>query len=132
MNGTRASNDNLALMKGENSAGITKGKFMKNFNDWKDWHGEEDHLGIESGTKDFLELGEASNKDKILTFKDTLNVSSDQVDSVTGKDGNLFCVEFFDGIGDCNFSNGIFGKISGEKHKIGIKCKIFQSNRASK
>ena len=76
MDDTRASNDNLTLVKSENSTGITKGEFMKNFDNWEDRHGEEDHLGIEGSTKDFLELGETSNKDKVLTFKDTLNIGS--------------------------------------------------------
>ena len=112
MNYAGARNDDLILVKSENSTGVAEGEFVEDFNHWKDGHRKKNHFRVERGAEDFLELCKTGNQDEILAFKYTLNVSSDKIDRITRQDGQLILIEFFKGICNSNFGDRVFRKIA--------------------
>ena len=60
---------------------------MEDFNHWKDGHRKKNHLRVERGAEDFLELCKTANQDEILALEYALNVSSDKIDRITRQDG---------------------------------------------
>ena len=78
--GTR--NNDLILVKSENSTGVAEGEFVENFNHWKDGHRKKNHLRIKCGAEDFLELRKTGDQDEILALEYALNVSGDKIDCV--------------------------------------------------
>lgn len=87
MDDAGARNDDLILVKSENSTGIAEGEFMKDFNYREDRHGEKNHFRIKRSAEDFLELRKTGYKNKILALKYTLNIGGDEIDCITIQDG---------------------------------------------
>ena len=112
MNYAGARNDDLILVEGENSAGVAEGEFVEDFNHWKDGHRKKNHLRVERGAEDFLELCQTGNQDEILAFKYALDVSSDKIDRITRQDGQLIRVKFFKGVCNSDFGDRVFRKIT--------------------
>ena len=112
MNYARARNNDLILVKGENSARVAESEFVEDFNHWKDGHRKKDHFRIKCGAEDFLELCKTGDQDEILAFKYTLNVSSDKIDRITRQDGQLKPLEFINGICNSDIGDRVFRKIA--------------------
>ena len=112
MNRAGARNNDLILVKSENSTGVAKGEFVEDFNHWKDGHRKKNHFRIKCGAEDFLELRKTGNEDETLAFKYALNVSSDKIDRIARQDGQLIRVKFFNGICNSDFGDRVFRKIA--------------------
>ena len=98
---------------------------MKDFNYREDRHGEKNHFRIKRSAEDFLKLRKTGYKNKILALEYTLNISGNKIDCITRQDGQLILVEFFKGVRNSDFGDGIFGKITRIQYEIRIQSKVF-------
>ena len=80
----------MAFVESNDGCGIRKSEFVESLDDWKKWHGKENHFGIIEGAEKFLELDCWTEDENIVFFYETIGVASYEVDSVASEEKRFF------------------------------------------
>lgn len=78
--------DNLVLVKSENSGWVRKGELMEGFNDGDERLGEHNHAWVIDCTKDFLKLSHGGDEEKAGMSEKFIGTFGEKVDTITGEE----------------------------------------------
>lgn len=87
----RVRDDDLILVKSENSSGVRKGEFVEGFDDGDERLREHNHARVIDCAEDFLELRHGGDEEKVRVGEKFLGAFGEKVNTVAGEEERFYC-----------------------------------------